>query len=270
MTTWIVQDNLRQVNDGVDNLLKSLETQKVAFELVTVIPFAEDPPEVKATGPVVFFGSTSLRALAMKSDRKPGVWFNEVDFSFAKSKNGYGQHLLNYDSTVVTVDTFLNGVATLPADEEVFLRPANDSKEVVGAVKLRSEWASELRSSMGVRYGVTNETVVQIAKPKVIGREWRFFIIDRKISTYCQSRENGRLNLQLGAPENVIRFVNERLSEYTPQPVFVMDVCEIDGPKGKPIYKLVENNCFNCSGAYLCDMDKVVRAIGPYVGRVYG
>lgn len=260
--TWCVQDNLRQVNDGVETLLRTLEFKGIPYELLSVIPFDDSPLEVKAKDPVVFFGSTALRDRAWLLRRKPGVFFDPERFSFPALLEGFGESLLNHDSTLTTVGAFFVDSAG-PSDpgEVLFLRPADDSKAFVGAVKTRSEWVRELESGLGVRGGCSLATPIQVGTPKAIEREWRLFVAGDQIVAQCQNRVWGTLRLSLEVPEEVVAFGQSMVGRYKPARVFTLDVCRLEDKS----LKVIETNCFNCSGLYLANPVDLVEAVTSLV-----
>lgn len=264
--TWIVQDNLRQVNDGVDTLLSALDDMGAPVELVKVIPFAEELEPIKAQDPVIFFGSTSLRELALKANRSPGVWFDPVNFYYPRLIRKWGGNLLNADSTLTSVGSFLHGLnfGDWDKNEPLFLRPSGDGKEVTGGVKTATKWAHELRSSMGTRYGCTSDTSIQLAAPKDVLMEWRVFLIGDAPPIGCRTRVGGRLSLHHDISVDVLEFASRMRDIYSPEPVFVLDVCSVI-ENGNPVYKIVEPNCFNCAGLYVADVKAIVSAVHEYV-----
>lgn len=264
--TWIVQDNLRQVNDGVDILLSTLDDVGAPVELVKVIPFAEELEPIAAQDPVIFFGSTSLRELAMKANRTPGVWFHHHHFAYPRLIRKWGGNLLNADSMLTSVGSFLHESRSgfWGPGELLFLRPANDTKEVTGGVKTIEEWVHEVRSSIGTRYGCTSDTPIQIAVPKEIGWEWRVFFIGDAPPIGCRTRVNGRLSLHHDISSDVLEFATRMRDIYRPEPVFVLDVCSVV-ENGVSTFKIVEPNCFNCAGLYVCDVRAIVAAVHKYV-----
>jgi hypothetical protein len=224
-----------------------------------VIPFDDTPPDVSNEGRVLFYGSTTLMKNVVRTGRwYPGMFFDETRFSFGALRAGYGAHLVNADSEVMTVASLVD--RNYHPDDEFFVRPAGDLKEFTGRVFSFHElasWRTELASTNGP---LSLDTVVQVAAPKTLHREWRTIIVNGKVITASQYRSHGHLKLSDDVPPEVLAYAAERAAEYAPAPVFVLDVGEVD--EG---LRVIETNCFNCAGFYWCDVYEVVRAVTDYL-----
>lgn len=271
--TWVVQDNLRQVNDGIDAYLDALTTLAIPYKLTKVVPFVDDVEPPGVDGPVIFLGSTSLRDRVVALKRYlPGVFYDPEDFSFDRLRTMYGAELLNADSRIYTVGDLLSKVKSgdLDPTAEVFLRPAGDGKEVNGGVKTLGDWVRELESSLGVHHGSTEATEVQVATPKVVTHEWRTWFVAGELVDGCQSRVDGKLNMAKGLPHTVWDYVQNVVDLCgDPAEVCVLDVGETIGENGVTTLKIIEPNCFNCAGLYAANPHTIVDHVTNYVQRFY-
>ncbi|MFO0609210.1 MAG: ATP-grasp domain-containing protein [Polyangiales bacterium] len=256
---WAVQTNLGSADD-IEKLCLTLERLDVELVKLKVIPFDDTPPDVPADGRVIFYGSTTLmRNVAREGRWAPGVFFDEARFSFEALREGFGaESLLNGASEVVTVGELL--ARDLAPDAEFFLRPAGDLKEFAGRVHTFAElapWRDGLASSNGP---LGLDTLVQVAPPRALGREWRTVVVDGRVVAASQYRSSGRLKVTGDVPDDVIRFAGEMAARYQPAPVFALDVGEVD--EG---LRVVETNCFNSAGFYWCDLYEVARSVTAFV-----
>jgi hypothetical protein len=132
----------------------------------------------------------------------------------------------------------------------VFARPNSVEKLFTGRCVGEENFAVALAPT---RYDPI--TLVVIAEPQRIGREWRLVIAGNAIVAASQYMEQGQTAITPGCPNTVCEFVQNMLNEvdWCPDPIFMMDVCESEGN----LY-LLELNSFSCSGLYRCDMTEVV------------
>ncbi len=256
---WAVQTNLGSADD-IEKLCLTLERLDVELVKLEVIPFDDTPPDVPADGRVIFYGSTTLMRNVTRDGRwTPGVFFDESRFSFEALRAGFGADaLLNGASEVITVGELL--ARDLAPDAEFFLRPAGDLKEFAGRVHTFEElapWRDGLASSNGP---LGLDTLVQVAPPRALGREWRTVVVDGRVVAASQYRSSGRLKVTGDVPEEVLRFAGEMAARYQPAPVFALDVGEVD--EG---LRVVETNCFNSAGFYWCDLYEIARRVTAFV-----
>lgn len=255
---WAVQTNLGSADD-IEKLCLSLERLNIELVKLRVIPFDDTPPDVPSDGRTIFYGSTTLMKNVARDGRwRPGVFFDEARFSFEALRAGYGELLLNGASEVLPVGALL--ARDCAPETEFFLRPAGDLKEFAGRVYTFAElapWRDGLASSNGP---MDLDTLVQVAEPRALGREWRTVVVDGAVIAASQYRSSGRLKVTGDVPDAVLRFAAEMVARYQPAPVFVLDVGEVD--EG---LRVIETNCFNSAGFYWCDLYEIARRVTAFV-----
>lgn len=260
MIHWVVQTNLGN-SDDIAKMTGFLDRLLTPWSPITVIPFDDSPIEAPTDGQVIFYGSTTLmKNVAREGKWSPGVFFDEPRFEFPAMIAGYGQELLNSASEVVSIGEFLQ--RDIDPETEYFIRPAGDLKEFSGELRTFGEmlpWKDGLASSSGP-LGLS--TLIQVAPPLHIHREWRTVIVDGKVAASSQYRVDGRLNVKDPVPEEVEVYAEAMAAKYAPAPVFMLDVGETEAG-----LRVVETNCFNSSGFYWCDLYKVIKAVNAYLRR---
>ena len=60
----------------------------------------------------------------------------------------------------------------------------------------------------------------------------------------------------------MIEFAQERIAEYRIEDVYVMDIAETENE-----YKLIECNCFNGTGFYKHNVEKIIQSVNNFVRR---
>jgi hypothetical protein len=87
--------------------------------------------------------------------------------------------------------------------------------------------------------------------------EFRFFVVDGEVVSGSYYRKGGIVGEHAIVPEIMFDIAKEYTAMYTPADIYTLDLARLkDGS-----VKIVEYNCFNCSGVYLCDLVKTYSAI---------
>ncbi|MFN8396575.1 MAG: ATP-grasp domain-containing protein [Bacteroidia bacterium] len=166
------------------------------MEEVKIVPFSDELPEILTLGEVnVFYGSTTLVLNAYKRfGGSKGIFFDQERFSMKTYLERWGNRMLNADSQILRFqDIVLLGH---DLDSEWFVRPIEDDKAFSGKVFSFEEivaFENELEQSNNPY--LTTETLVAISAPKAIEKEWRLFVIDRKVISACRYTMHGNLSV---------------------------------------------------------------------------
>ena len=166
--------------------------------------------------------------------------------------------MLNFGASITTVRQLVNEVHE--PDKLLFVRPDNDSKSFSGEVIKFSEvkdWYNKLISADSRMLTIDSKIVV--SEPYYLKYEWRLWIVNKKVIASSKYREEFRLKKERGCPESVVKFAEERCLEYTPNNIFVMDICQT----GDEFY-IIECGCMNSAGFYASDIRAIVKAVSEY------
>ena len=261
--TWAIEKHQSYIglNSNFPKMLSAVQSLGLPVIDVEIVPFSTQPLDVPKDRPVVFYGSTTLRdRVIAERGWTPGVFYDPERFSFQALREHYGEQLLNYDSEIVSVGEF----SEEPSDEIVFVRPTLDAKFITGGIGTRLEWAENLAIYRNRVNGPKDSTLIQVSSPKEILKEWRMFIVDGLVISSSSYRIGDRMNPSYPVPRKVIDMGLSLAADYSPAPVFALDLCET--PDG---LKVVETNTMNCSGLYQCDELSLVLAINRFIKRTY-
>ena len=254
---WVIQENLWNEPE-YRKFLSIMDRSEIPYKSVTVVPFSHElKPEIKYDGRKIAYGSTTLMKITMKENWDPGCYYNKNYDSRVWSKE-YKEDLLSNDAV------FCKFKDVNPDMKDFFIRPCEDLKQFTGAVvKLEEfkEWQERVLN-LDSESTLTKDSFVMVASPKVIYKEYRFFIVDNKICTCSTYKLGGELNTKLPVEKEVHDFVERMIKKWTPNDVFVLDVALT--PDG---YKVIEINCANSAGFYNCDVSKIVQSIWDYEFR---
>jgi ATP-grasp domain, R2K clade family 3 len=193
----------------------------------------------------------------------PGAWCNPEKLDCATYYAYFGKFLLNQDYAILPgVEAIRRRdwiYSTFGVDDEVFARPTGCQKLFVGRRISNHSFASALAPT---RYDP--ETLVVVASPRPIDREWRLVVVGDRVIAGSQYAIGGERSIEAGCPAEVQSFAAAMLAEvrWRPDPVFMLDVCESAGRLW-----LVELNGFSTSWLYRCDLAVVVSEVSPEGAR---
>ncbi len=261
---WILQANLIK-QDVIESIKAALAIDHISFEEVKIIPFSDEFPQIEKTDYFnIFYGSTTLILNAHKDTRyKSGVFLDVDKFNFKNYLQQWGDKMLNFDSLVTTFRDFV----TKDYDDNSawFLRPVEDDKSFSGTVMVFreiKEMAERLINSNNPY--LTHNTLISVSSPKKIEKEWRHFIVNKKVISSSRYILNGELNVSAtDIPTQLLEFVNQCCSEYAPHDIFVLDTALYNEN-----YYVIECNCFNGTGFYNNDVITIIKAINKHLKTI--
>lgn len=250
---WILQENLFKENEW-ENLVQSLDRFSIPYSVHKVIPFIGEliPTAEPKQKKVICFGSYSMRHSAKQFGWNPGV-YDLFDTNYLMQYAYWGDLMLNADS-----DVYSFGNTTL--QEPSFIRPIDDSKYFAGRVfdvVEFLEWQNKV-CILEEDYGnsLRPSTLIQVCKPKEIYSEYRFWIVNGKITTKSLYKRGQKVIYSSEVDERFDAFVLKCIELWQPAKAFVIDVC--DTPDG---IKIVEINTINAAGFYAGDVQSLVLAL---------
>ncbi len=252
---WVVQRMLTDEAD-IQQIQLACEDLNVDFIEVDIIPFTGELPAFAHTKPSIFYGSTNLMNLIYAdSTLRRGLFYDASTFTMENYFRQWGQHMLNFGASVVTFRELM----AMPLDGEqlLFIRPNEDSKAFAGETrrfKDIEQWYAQLYQTENTN--LSPDTKIVAGEPYNIKKEWRLWIVDKKVIAASQYRDYFKLKKAKGCPVEVTEFAEQRCQEYTPHAVFVMDV----GLCGDAYY-IIECNCLNSTGFYNADIQAIVKEV---------
>ncbi|TAF65019.1 MAG: DUF4343 domain-containing protein [Cytophagales bacterium] len=260
---WVLQSNLIK-QEIIDNIKIALRLDNIKYEEVKIIPFSDELPDIQNPSFFnIFYGSTTLILNAYKDNRfSKGIFFDNNLFNTQNYLKYWGEGMLNYDSRLTTFPEFANEPHS--ENSEWFLRPNEDDKSFSGTVmsfKNVKKMACDLQNSNNPY--LTSKTVISVSTPKTIQKEWRHFIVDKKVVSSSRYMFNRQFDISTtDIPAELIKFVEQRCNEYVPNSIFVMDTALCNDK-----FSIIECNCFNGTGFYKHDIVKIIRAVNEYLQK---
>src|SRR5215471_1306231 len=195
----------------------------------------------------------------------PGAWCSAQNLDCAAYFAYFGRYLLNQHYAIMPgVEAIRQRdwlFSVFGRDERVFTRPTSCHKLFVGRCINRDSFAAALAPT---RYDPA--TLVVIASPQPISREWRVVVIGDRIVSGSQYALGGERAIATDFPSEVRAFAESMLSEvrWRPDPAFMLDVSEAAGRLW-----LVELNSFSGSWLYRCELPAVVSAASELASQTW-
>lgn len=185
------------------------------------------------------------------------VWYDSrlMDQYFARSILRY--HMLNADSAVYMYKNVID--MTFPDDR--FVKPTNDFKVFAGATLPAGTSLRDYLETINHQEVDTDENIL-VAPIHNLDREFRCFVVDNRVIDIGEYRSHAGIKAKLvdtptyAAVKDYVESIGIDID------VACVDVCEVLNDDGSfREYKIVESNCFHCSGMYKVDRARVFEAL---------
>jgi hypothetical protein len=206
-----------------------------------------------------------VRFVLDKRDWVPGAWCKPESLACSAYYPHFRRYLLNQRHRFVTSTEAVRDqeaiIAELGREGRVFVRPDGCQKTFTGRVVSADEFATALAPA---RYDP--ETLIVVAEPRPIAREWRLIIAEGTVVATSQYLATGRIDVTPGCPASVMEFAGGMLAAvpWRPDEIFMADVCDSEGE----LY-LLELNGFSSSAVYPCDYGSVVSVASDLAARCW-
>jgi hypothetical protein len=267
---WLIESGIYGAE--ADPLLAEIRRQGMTVETVRHKALLNDGTVTAdglplAAGDCVIGYGTFPFAREIQLNRRwlPGAWCDPANLDCACYFAHFGKFLLNQPYVIMPgVEAIRQQdwlFSTFGPQDEVFARPTGCHKLFTGRCIYRDDFATALAPT---RYDPA--TLVVVAAPREIGREWRLVVAQGRVVAASQYAVEGRKYVEPSCPDEVLTFTEAMLAEvrWQPDPICMLDVCEAEEK-----LCLVEVNGFSCSWLYGCDVEAVVAAASDLAGRMW-
>lgn len=265
---WLVQDTARMYQALEDEFVP---LKKLGYEIVPfgVIPFTKtitglDDLDVNDT--FIMRGGTKMVGIL-----ESGTSDNLPSELITKMRQGLSYDIRNFDQAFYSTlglpllngtPEFLNlkNESDLLAsfDVDKFVKPSSDLKAFTAGVMGAGEVLKFFIESNYHRENYQEETVL-VNDVVQIDAEHRFICLNGEVISGSQYRRNNQTVYSNVIPKYVLDAAYEYAKLYEPANIYTMDLAET--PNG---IKIVEYNCWNCSGLYHMDNIKLFSTINDY------
>lgn len=192
------------------------------------------------------------------------VFLNATAFACSRYYPVLREHLFNDRHELIPLSLLKQNrfeyYARYGREAVVFVRPDSGIKTFTGQLLDLQDFDRFWSNSASCM--ATDEDLVVVSTPKTIRGEWRYVVVDGKISAKSLYQYQGQSTCVPHAPLKADRKVEEIIAAgYRTDPVYCVDVCEdADGKMW-----LMELTSFSSAGLYACDKYAVVKAVSEYV-----
>lgn len=140
-----------------------------------------------------------------------------------------------------------------------FLKPSKDLKTFIPGILTPGQTIQEfIENSQHLKQ--YDHELALLSEVKTIFKEYRFFIINKKVITGSQYINENKIEHKAYVPENIIKIAQEFAQLYQPHAIFTMDLAETE--QG---IKIVEYNCWNGSGLYKSNKNLLFKSVQEFV-----
>lgn len=261
--TWAIETGIEP--DYEKRLIASVRAEGCLVYSPSYVPFeARFDGVVDSEGPVVFHGSLQGAEVAKKSGMTVYENADQLLCSYYYPRIGdmclNRRHVFLPFGSLTNMKDFL--LSTLGAGSGcLFVRPDSNRKLFSGQVITRETWDRDVEFLGFYDDVVKPETMVVVAPPVNVVKEWRFFVSQGRVITgslYVTGRDHTRRPADSVALSRAADFVEECTNRgYDPSPVWVLDLCETSSGG----HHILEVGSFSSAGLYAADTDLLVRAV---------
>lgn len=258
---WLLE---KYIFDRDDELIAEIKRQGHQYKVVDYLKFQPQKTAdyFAADDCVLFRGSLNLgREILRTCPWTPGAYMDEQALNCLNYYTYMGQYLLNQRYMIMPLAELMRQkwdvLNYLEVGESVFIRPISNMKKFhAGVFDIETKYAELSQLLSLLRAEPT--TVVLVAAPKPIMREWRFFMYKDQVITGSQylvgEEEVHELVQPNSLPAQYVESVMKLVNWY-PEKLWSLDVCEL---KNQDLHVL-EIGSFSCAGEYGCDLSKYVE-----------
>jgi len=166
-----------------------------------------------------------------------------------------GLPLLNNEMEMYTVNNLLYS----EFEKDMFIKPSKDSKAFNGGIIYSGETLMNylMRTPHRSIDEIGQDTVI-IAPLRTIKDEYRFFMHKDNILGSSRYMLEGKVKPSNFVAQEIKDKAKEYGKLYNPMDIYVMDLCSLEDSDE---IKIVEYNCWNCSGFYHCDIKSIIKQI---------
>jgi hypothetical protein len=225
-------------------LLSGVKVLNLLMAAKTISDVVEFPTDYQ-----VQHGDIILKALIK------GMFYDFTKFDQAHYGE-LGLPLLNGNATYIPIKDNL----TKSFNVDKFVKPSRDLKAFDAGILKSGQTIEDFVMGRSRQRFFLEESLV-VADVLKMKDEYRFFFVDNDIVAGSAYRENGIVGVNSVVPDILWEKAKEYAKLYKPANVFTIDLARLNNGS----IKIIEYNCFNCSGVYLCNLIDTFNAIKKYL-----
>lgn len=258
---WLVEDDA--FPEDTQPFLDAIANSGYEYKIIKQKP-CDTLPDFYTIFPqedcVIFYGSLGLaKQIRKKANWVPGVYYDPPKYNCVAYYAELGKFLVNGNYMMLPFGELLRRkeyiFEHIASERAVFVRPDRGDKVFTGKVVYKEHWEKDIDYFNFNQ--LDKKELVIVAEPRNIAFEWRFVIVEGKVITGSQYRENEIVGNDSSYPPEAAKLAEEVASIYNPEPAFVVDICLTKSGE----YCVMEIGCFSCAGLYACDRMTIIKAV---------
>lgn len=257
---WLLGKGTFQEN--IHLIAEEIQRQGMEYKIVDYEPFRDDIEfnEYAQEDCVIFYGSIGHANKIRKGTKWiPGVYYNRDAYDCRNYYPALGKFLLNANYMMIPFGDLSRQKEflfdKLGTQDTVFIRPDYGGKSFTGTLVYKETFDKFIDS---IGFGQLDAgTLLVVAEPKNLIGEWRFLVVENKVVTGSQYRNEVGIKYKADYPKEAFELAQEAANSYSPDKAWVVDICQTK--EGN--FYLLEIGCFSCAGIYLCNREIMVREI---------
>ncbi len=270
---WLFEDY--EHDSSLQPLMDEIKKQGMELKVVKYEPWESGEfNQYPNDDCVVFYGTLNLgRQLCRQKGWVPGIYCNWQNLCCVTYYSYWAKYLFNNFYTMLPLleikrrENYIFSIYGM--DDCIFIRPDSGAKTFTGQILKREEIDREFKLFESYAGRPLDQILTVISTPKLIHKEWRFVIVDKKVIAVSQYRENFKSYvreqsleidpvIEEGCPTKALKLAEEIADDpWQPDRAYTLDICS--GNDGR--VWLLEANSFSCSGLYKCSPEPIVREI---------
>lgn len=202
----------------------------------------------------------SLIPTIIREKMKSGIWHSKYfDQKYLKN-NPIEKHMLNNEAEFIPYSSS----KYMTFNQDMFIKPSGDLKEFAGGFLPKNTSIESFVKNNFHDNNIDSATILISPTLHHILAEARFIVVDGKVISGSYYKIKNKIKseyIPMGSP--LYDKIYEYISIFEPAPIYSIDIALLPGFETR----IVEFNCFNCSGLYNIDTNSVFAAIAKYVTK---
>jgi hypothetical protein len=261
---WLIEDY--EHDSSLQPIMDEIEKQGMEYKIAKYEPWEscklDHYPDKDC---VVFYGTLNLgRQLQGQKGWIPGAYCNFKNLCCKTYYSYWGKYLFNQDYIMMPFLEIKRKqdwvFENYGVDDAIFIRPDSGAKCFTGQLLYKELIDKEYKLYANYAGKPLDEIMTVISSAKVIDKEWRCVVVDKKVVACSQYKKDGKLDISAEWDDDMceVMFYSQNIAdeEWQPDIAYTLDICKSNGE-----YSLLEANSFSCSGLYECDPEPIVRAV---------
>jgi hypothetical protein len=259
--TLFLQQDTFQDDGNLTRFIYSAHEANLNVIVAKYTPFGEMTyDDLNPNEPVVFYGSLNLVKDVQR--RFPGkffpfAWCDLNSFKCSFYYQYFGKYILQQEYAIYPFKELPRLKDYIFKNHEsLFFRPDDNDKPFDGQIVAKPNFDAWF--SLASYYNPKDYSLALVAPYKIIEKEYRFVIYNRKVIASSKYKDNNIFDPTTESDPHAIAFAENvcKEIEWQPHPLYVMDIGSTNHN-----YFIIEIGSVNCAGFYKADIPPILNAM---------